>query len=144
MSKSTLLRPQDLKQIASDAEMKKMDEELQYARRKQQQQEELRKAFVAREIQPDAIDRINTAVRIAAERGHHQLQVVTSPSSLCTDRGRSINNADPDWPTTLTGFAKKAYDYYEEELRPLGYKLTAEIVTWPDGLPGDVAMSLKW
>jgi hypothetical protein len=63
---------------------------------------------------------------------------------LCTDRGRSINNADPDWPTTLTGFAKKAYDYYEDELRPLGYKLTAEIVTWPDGLPGDVAMSLKW
>jgi hypothetical protein len=127
MSKSTLLRPQDLKQIASDAEMKKMDEELQYARKKQQQQDELRKAFVAREIQPD-----------------HQLQVVTFPSSLCTDRGRSINNADPDWPTTLTGFAKKAYDYYEEELRPLGYKLTAEIVTWPDGLPGDVAMSLKW
>ena len=144
MSKSTLLRPQDLKQIASDAEMKKMDEELQYTRKRQQQQEELRKAFVAREIHPEAIDRINAAVRIAAERGLHQLQVVTFPSSLCTDRGRSINNADPDWPTTLTGFAKKAYDYYEKELRPLGYKLTAEIVTWPDGLPGDVAMSLKW
>jgi hypothetical protein len=144
MSKSTILRPQDLKQIASDAEMKKMDEELRYTRKKQEQQEELRKAFLAREVQPDAIDRINTAVRIAAERGLHQLQVVTFPSSLCTDRGRSINNADPAWPATLTGFAKKAYDYYETELRPLGYKLTAEIVTWPDGLPGDVAMSLKW
>ena len=144
MSNSTLLRPQDLQQIASDAEMKKMDEELQYARKKQDQQEELRKAFLAREIQPDAIDRINTAIRIAAERGNHQLQVVTFPSSLCTDRGRSINNADADWPTTLTGFAKKAYDFFEKELRPLGYKLTAEIITWPDGLPGDVAMSLKW
>jgi hypothetical protein len=144
MSKSTLLRPQDLRQIASDAEMKKMDEEAQYAKKKQEQQEELRKAFLAREIQPDAIDRINAAVRIAAERGHHQLQVVTFPSSLCTDRGRSINNADPAWPSTLTGFAKKAYDYFEKELRPQGYKLTAEIVTWPDGLPGDVAISLKW
>jgi hypothetical protein len=144
MSKSTLLRPQDLQQIATDAEMKKMDDELQYAKKKLQQQEELRKAFLAREVQPDAIDRINAAVRIAAERGQHQLQVVTFPSSLCTDRGRSINNADRDWPSTLTGFAKKAYDYYEEQLRPLGYKLTAEIVTWPDGLPGDVALSLKW
>lgn len=144
MSMSTLLRPQDLNQIATDAEMKKMDDERAYAKKKEEQQEELRKAFLAREIQPDAIDRINTAIRIAAERGLHQLQVVTFPSSLCSDRGRSINNADPDWPTTLTGFAKKAYDYYEEKLRPLGYKLTAEIVTWPDGLPGDVAMSLKW
>ena len=64
---STLLRPQDLKQIASDAEMKKMDEELQYTRKKQEQQEELRKAFLAREVHAEAIDRINTAVRIAAE-----------------------------------------------------------------------------
>src|SRR5262249_36279967 len=96
MSKSTLLRPKDLKQIASEAEMKKMDEEFQYTRKKQEQQEELRKAFLAREVQPDAIDRLNTAIRIAAERGLHQLQVVTFPSSLCTDRGRSINNADPD------------------------------------------------
>jgi hypothetical protein len=29
-------------------------------------------------------------------------------------------------------------------LRPLGYKLSAEIVSWPDGLPGDVALYLKW
>ena len=144
MSNSVLLRPQDLKQISSDAEMKKMDEESQYAKKKKDQQEELRKAFMAREIQPDAIDRLNAAIRIAAERGLHQLQVVTFPSSLCTDRGRSINNADPEWPGTLTGFSKKAYDYFEKELRPLGYKMTAEIVTWPDGLPGDVALSLKW
>src|SRR5262245_3935957 len=144
MSNSTLLRPHDLNQIASDAEMKKMDEEQQFAKKKRDQLEELRKAFMAREVQPDAIDRLNAAVRIAAERGQHQLQVVTFPSTLCTDRGRSINNADPAWPSTLTGFAEKAYDYFEKELRPLGYKMTAEIVTWPDGLPGDVALSLKW
>jgi hypothetical protein len=144
MSNSTLLRPQDLKQITSDAEMNKMDEEAQYAKKKRDKEEELREAFMAREIQPDAIDRINAAVRIAAERGLQQLQIVTFPSTLCTDRGRSINNADPDWPSTLTGFAEKAYDYFEKELRPLGYKMTAEIVTWPDGLPGDVALCLKW
>ena len=46
MSTSTLLRPQDLRQIASDAEMKKMDEEDEFAKKKRQQQDELRKAFM--------------------------------------------------------------------------------------------------
>ena len=144
MSKSALLRPQDLMQISSDAEMKKMDESLEFEKKKKQKRDELLKAFMAREVHPEAIDRINAAVRIAAEQGHHQLQVVTFPSTYCTDRGRSINNADPEWPSTLTGFAKKAYDYFDKELRPLGYKVTAEIVTWPDGLPGEVALNLKW
>jgi len=144
MSTSTLLRPQDLRQIASDAEMKKMDEEDEFAKKKRQQQDELRKAFTDREVQPDAIDRVNNAVRIAAERGLQQLEVVAFPSTFCTDRGRSINNGDPDWPKTLTGYAKKAHDYFEKELRPLGFKVSAAIVTWPDGLPGDVALYLKW
>jgi len=144
MSNSALLRPQDLMQISSDAEMKKMDESLEFEKKKKQKRDELLKAFMAREVHPEAIDRINAAVRIAAEQGHHQLQVVTFPSTYCTDRGRSINNADPEWPSTLTGFAKKAYDYFDKELRPLGYKVTAEIVTWPDGLPGEVALNLKW
>ena len=144
MSTSTLLRPQDLRQIASDAEMKKMDEEDEFAKKKRQQQDELRKAFMDRVVQPDAIDRVNNAVRIAAEQGHQQLEVVTFPSTFCTDRGRSINNADPDWPKTLTGYAKNAHDYFEKELRPLGFKVSAAIVTWPDGLPGDVALYLKW
>jgi len=144
MSKSALLRPQDLMQISSDAEMKKMDETLEFEKKKKQKRDELRKAFMDREVHPEAIDRINAAVRIAAEQGHHQLQVVTFPSTFCTDRGRSINNADAEWPSTLTGFARKAYDYFEKELRPLGYKVTAEIITWPDGLPGEVALNLQW
>jgi hypothetical protein len=144
MSTSTLLRPQDLRQIASDAEMKKIDEEDEFAKKKRQQQDELRKAFMDRAVQPDAIDRVNNAVRIAAEQGHQQLEVVTFPSTFCTDRGRSINNGDPDWPKTLTGYAKNAHDYFEKELRPHGFKVSAAIVTWPDGLPGDVALYLKW
>ena len=144
MSTSTLLRPQDLRQIASDAELKKMDEDLEFAKKKREQQDELRKAFMDRVVQPDAIDRVNNAVRIAAEQGHQQLEVVTFPSTFCTDRGRSINNGDPDWPKTLTGYAKNAHDYFEKELRPLGFKVSAAIVTWPDGLPGDVALYLKW
>jgi len=139
-----LLRPEDLKQIASDGEMEKMEEERRAKQKKEQEQLELREAFMSREIQPEAVDRINKAVRIAAEQGHHQLQVITFPCSFCSDGGRRINIADPEWPSTLEGFAKKAYDFFVRELRPLGYKLHAEIISFPAGMPGDAALVLKW
>jgi hypothetical protein len=141
---SGLLRPQDLMQIASEAEVTKMDEERRLKKKEEQQKEDLRSAFMARAVQPEAIERINKAIRIAAEQGHHQLQVLTFPSSYCSDGGRRINIGDPEWPETLDGFAKRAYDFYLKELRPLGYKVSMEIVTWPKGMPGDVAMYLKW
>lgn len=141
---SGLLRPQELKQIASEAEIAKMDEERRLKKKEEEQKEGLRAAFMSREVQPEAIERINKAIRIAAEQGHHQLQVLTFPSSYCSDGGRRINVGDPEWPETLDGFAKRAYDFYLKELRPLGYKISMEIVTWPKGMPGDVAMYLKW
>ena len=139
-----LLRPEDLNQIASDSEMEKMDEERRLKERKEREQLELREAFMSREIQPQAIDRINNAVRVAAKQGLHQLQVVTFPCKFCSDGGRRINIGDPEWPSTLEGFGKQAYEFYVKELRPLGYKLHAEIVSFPGGIPGDVGLFLKW
>ena len=141
---SGLLLPNALKQISSDAEMAKMDEEQRAKKRKEQQQSELREAFMAREIHPDVIDRINKAIRIAAEAGQHQVEIITFPSSFCSDGGRRINIGDPEWPKTLDGFAKRAYDFYVKELRPLGYKLNAEIISFPGGMPGEVGLYLKW
>ena len=139
-----LLRPEDLKMIASDAEMEEVDRERSLKQKKKQQEQELREAFMSRKVAPEAIDRINNAVRIAAQNGQHHLQVITFPSSYCSDGGRRINIADPEWPSTLTGFARDAYDFYETELRPLGYKLRAEIISFPGGMPGEVALSLAW
>ena len=72
------------------------------------------------------------------------IEVLTFPCKFCSDGGRRINIADPEWPSTLQGFAKKAYDFFQKELRPLGFKLTAEIVSFPGGMPGEVALFLKW
>jgi hypothetical protein len=141
---SGLLLPNDLKQISSEAEIAKMDEERRAQKKKEQQQLELREAFMSREIHPEAVDRINKAIRIAAERGQHQIEIITFPCSFCSDGGRRINIADPEWPSTLSGFAKRAYDFYAKELRPLGYKLFAEIISFPGGMPGDVGLYLKW
>jgi hypothetical protein len=139
-----LLSPKDLNMISSDAEVAKMDEERRLKAGKEKQQAELREAFMSRTIHPEAIDRINNAVRIAAEQGFHQVQVLTFPSSFCSDGGRRINIADPEWPTTLTGFAKEGFEFYQKELRPHGYKLAAEIISFPGGMPGDVGLFLKW
>ena len=139
-----LLRPEDLNQLSSDAEIAKMDEERRLKARKEAQALELREAFMSRTIHPEAIDRINRAVRIAAEQGQHQIQAISFPCTFCTDGGRRINIADPEWPTTLTGFAKEAYDFYVKELRPLGFKLHADIISFPNGMPGDVGLFLKW
>jgi len=141
---SGLMRPEELNQIASDAEMAKMDEERLHKRNKEQQAKELHEAFLSREIQPEAIDRINNAVSIAARNGQNRLQVLTFPCSFCIDGGRRINIADPEWPSTLEGFAKRAYDFFVKELRPLGYKLSAEIISYPGGMPGEAALILKW
>ncbi|MGD9670607.1 MAG: hypothetical protein AB7U75_16430 [Hyphomicrobiaceae bacterium] len=141
---SGLLRPQDLMEITAEEESKKMDEERRLKEHKLLEQKHLREAFLSREIHAEAIERINHAVSVAARQGHNQLQVLTFPSKFCTDGGRRINIADPDWPSTLDGFAKKAFDFYQKELRPLGYKLHAEIINFPGGMPGDVGLFLKW
>jgi hypothetical protein len=83
-------------------------------------------------------------LRSAAQRGARELMVMRFPTALCTDKGRAINNADADWPETLTGRPRQAYEFWRDQLRPAGYRLKALIVEWPGGLPGDVGFFLQW
>ncbi len=90
------------------------------------------------------MDRLNKVIRVAAEQGHKEVRVITFPASFCNDGGRRINNMLPDWPDSLEGFAKKAYEFYQKELRPLGYKLHAQVIDFPGGMPGEIGLFLKW
>jgi hypothetical protein len=139
-----LLQPAELKEISAEMEAAKVDELQQFERKQEQAKRELRDAFMAREIHPDVIERVNNAITIAARLGSRQIEVVTFPSSYCSDGGRRINNSLPDWPTTLEGFAKKAYEFYERELKPLGFRATAQVVSYEGGVPGNVTLYLKW
>jgi hypothetical protein len=89
-------------------------------------------------------ERVNTAVRRAAADGRNELQIFTFPATFCNDQGRRINNMDPEWPKSLEGFARKAYDYFEEHLKPLGYRLRMQVLTYPGGMPGEVGVFLLW
>jgi len=139
-----LLRPDDLKHISNEADMAKAREYMEREKRREAEQRDIRDAFVHRDIHPEVKERLNNAIRRAAEQGRHELQVFTFPASYCNDGGRRINNNDPDWPESLEGFAKKAFDYYDKELRPLGYKASAQVLDYPGGMLGTIGFFLKW
>jgi uncharacterized membrane protein len=86
---------------------------------------------------------IHTCIE-AAQHGHIEALVFRFPSELCTDGGRAINNDLPEWPQTLTGQARELYRYWQETLRPAGYRLRAAILDYPQGIPGDAGFTLSW
>ncbi|MDY0884910.1 hypothetical protein ACFPL7_05775 [Dongia soli] len=141
---SSLLRPEDLSKIANDAETAKMQKALDLKRVVEDEKKSLRDAFMHRDLRPDVDERVNKAIRRAAEDGFRELMAVSFPASYCNDGGRRINNLEPDWPVSLEGFAKIAYDYYQEKLHPMGYRLTARVLDYPGGFPGEVGLFLSW
>lgn len=87
---------------------------------------------------------LQTKLKAAAQRGDTEVMVMRFPNALCTDKGRAINNSDPSWPETLTGRPQQAYKLWHDHLKDAGYRLSAMIIEWPGGLPGDVGFFLKW
>src|SRR5215470_19647892 len=139
-----LMRPEDLKKLSDDADMAKAQEHIKRAKKEEEEQKGLREAFMERGLHPEVRERVNAAVRRAAEQGNRELRVITFPANYCSDGGRRINNNEPDWPSSLEGFAKKAYEFYEKELKHLGFKVSAEVISFEGGMPGTIAMYLKW
>jgi hypothetical protein len=106
--------------------------------------DELHRAFLERDVQPEALDRVAAVVRKAVDGGDKQALVLRFPSDWLPDQGRAITNHDKNWPASLDGFAKRAYGFFKKELEPRGFQVRAEIVDWPGGLPGDVGFYLTW
>ena len=92
----------------------------------------------------EALRRVKIIVERAVANGLTEVQVYRFPNALCTDHGRAINQQEPGWETTLTGLPKEMYEFWDRQLRALGYKLKVQIVDFPDGMPGDVGITLKW
>lgn len=109
-----------------------------------------RQAFIDQLSKPSGVsdeEGIRRAVRMiqrATDKGMTSVQVYRFPNLLCTDRGRAINQGEKGWEKTLTGIPLEIFQLWNKYFRDKGYKLKAEIVEFPDGIPGDVAMSLSW
>ncbi len=83
-------------------------------------------------------------IKRAVESGLREVEIGRFPLELCTDRGRAINQQEKGWEKTLTGLPKELYDFWKTHLQARGYKLRAQIATWPGGMPGDIGISLAW
>ena len=92
----------------------------------------------------EAIRRANVIITRAASNGQTEVQVARFPNSLCTDGGRAINQQEPGWEQTLTGVPREIYVLWSKYFRERGYKLRAQIVDFPNGMPGDVGLTLIW
>ncbi len=134
-----------LKQIA-EAEAEKASR----AQREHQAAEAEKKALIERLKKPsglseeEVVQRGAAIIRRAVENGLTEVQVYRFPNELCTDGGRAINQAEPGWEETLTGAAKELYAFWHKHLRPRGYKIRYQIIDWPNGLPGDIGVTLSW
>jgi hypothetical protein len=108
------------------------------------EREKLRQHFMEEGVPPDAMAQVAKLVRRAVEAGENRALVFQCPSDWLPDQGRSITNHADDWHEHLDGIARQAYAYYERELKPRGFQLQAEILNWPDGMPGDAGFFLQW
>lgn len=81
-------------------------------------------------------------MRRAAEAGKTALVVLSFPSDICKDGGRAINSASADWAATLQGEAADLYAYYDGEMRAQGYRLLAAVQDFPNGMPGDIGLTI--
>jgi len=82
--------------------------------------------------------------RAAAEHGEKEFMLLRFPSSLCADGGRAVNAPEPDWPQSLRGEAAEIYLRWDHELKPLGFHLSAKVLDFPGGFPGDIGLMLSW
>ena len=139
-----LITPDELRRIADEKEMAKAREALEKKRKADEAQDQVREAFMSRDIHPEVFERVSRVVKSAAERGQREVLALRFSSEYCSDHGRAINSFEPDWPESLTGFAKRAYEFWQKELEPKGYKLRAQIMDFPGGVPGDVGIFLRW
>jgi hypothetical protein len=139
-----LITPDQLRRITDDKEMEKAKEALEKKRKVDEERDHFRDAFMSRDVHPEVFARISKVVKSAAERGEREVMLFRFPSEYCTDRGRAINNFEAGWGETLTGFAKRAHEFWHKELEPQGYKMRAQIMDYPGGIPGDVGIFLAW
>jgi hypothetical protein len=60
------------------------------------------------------------------------------------DAGRAVNAGEPNWPATLRGDASKIYVRWERDLRPHDFRLSARVLEFPGGMPGEIGLFLSW
>ncbi len=108
------------------------------------------------QLTQDAINMTMEKIRRAFDREETELMFASFPSDFCSDDGRAIINAGappiakpdknapkpdvPAWIETLPKGVRTVYDYWKKNMEPGGFRLSARIINFLGGKPGDVGL----
>lgn len=142
--KEARLAADDFRELVEDfhnGEVRHQDEARRAAaRQRRQRAKELIDAHVFDEAWRDMLHR----ARVAAENGQKEYMLLRFPNELCVDSGRAINVGEDDWPATLRGEPAEIYLRWERDLKQSGFVLSAQVLEFPGGKPGDIGLFLVW
>ena len=136
-------------QIRKEAALKEAEKADEYARLAAAAESEKR-ALIERLSRPsgkseeEKVQLASTVIQRAVRNGMTEVQVYRFPNSLCTDKGRTIGQQEPGWEDTLTGIPKEIYQLWVDYLKPRGYRIGYQIIDYPGGMPGDIAITIAW
>ena len=137
------------KQIQKEAALKEAEKAEQYARLAAAAEAEKR-ALIERLNRPsgkseeEKIQLASTVIQRAVRNGMTEVQVYRFPNSLCSDKGRAIIQQEKGWENTLTGIPKEIFQLWTDYLKPRGYRISYQIIEYPGGVPGDIAVTIAW
>ena len=136
-------------QIRKEAALREAEKAEEYARLAAAVESEKR-ALIERLTRPsgksekEKVQLASTIIQRAVRNGLTEVQVYRFPNSLCTDKGRAINQLEPGWENTLTGIPKEIFQLWTDYLKPRDYRISYQIIDFPGGMPGDIAITIAW
>jgi len=136
-------------QIRKEAALKEAEKAEEYVRLAAAAEAEKR-SLIERLTRPsgkseaEKIQLASSIIQRAVRNGLTEVQVYRFPNSLCTDKGRAINQQEKGWENTLTGIPKEIYQLWTDYLKPRGYHIGYQIIDYPEGVPGDIAVTIAW
>lgn len=136
-------------QIRKEAALKEAEKADEYVRLAAAAEAEKR-ALIERLGKPsgkseeEKIQLASTIIQRAVRNGLTEVQVYRFPNTLCTDKGRAINQMEKGWENTLTGIPKEIFQLWTDYLQPRGYRIAYQIIDFPGGVPGDVGVTISW
>jgi hypothetical protein len=136
-------------QIRKEAALKEAEKAEEYVRAAAAAEAE-KGALIDRLTRPsgkseaEKIQLASTIIQRAVRNGLTEVQVYRFPNSLCTDKGRAINQQEKGWENTLTGIPKEIFQLWTDYLQPRGYRIGYQIIDFSGGVPGDIAVTISW
>lgn len=134
----------ELRARMAEKELEQAGKAMERHKQAEKEASEFKDYFMNSEVTDDDRRRLREKAARLAEQGQTEICVLTFPSDFCNDGGRAINNFEPEWPQSLTGRAQKLYALWEQNAKPLGYRLEARVLNYPKGIIGDIGLFVRW